>query len=89
MKPAVIVIAHNIRSTHNIGALLRTCDGLGVNFALFSANATKVGQELPSAGNVAAFSAFAPRLTISSTPAPFGRGGVTTSKVSSRPRGFA
>ncbi|HVI69284.1 MAG TPA: TrmH family RNA methyltransferase [Magnetospirillaceae bacterium] len=26
----IIVIAHNIRSTHNIGAILRTCDGFGV-----------------------------------------------------------
>jgi len=26
----VIVIAHNIRSTHNIGAILRTADGFGV-----------------------------------------------------------
>ena len=25
-----IVIAHNIRSIHNIGSILRTCDGLGV-----------------------------------------------------------
>lgn len=27
----IVVIAHNIRSTHNVGALLRTCDGLGIN----------------------------------------------------------
>lgn len=26
----IIVIAHNIRSTHNVGSILRTCDGLGV-----------------------------------------------------------
>ncbi len=26
-----ILIAHNIRSTHNVGSLLRTCDGLGVD----------------------------------------------------------
>lgn len=26
----IIVIAHNIRSTHNIGSLLRTADGLGI-----------------------------------------------------------
>lgn len=25
-----IVIAHNIRSTHNVGAILRSCDGFGV-----------------------------------------------------------
>jgi len=26
----LIIIAHNIRSTHNIGAILRTCDGFGI-----------------------------------------------------------
>ena len=26
----IVVIAHNIRSTHNIGSLFRTADGLGV-----------------------------------------------------------
>ena len=32
----VIVIAHNIRSTHNVGAFLRTCDGFGVKKFIFS-----------------------------------------------------
>lgn len=27
----IVVIAHNIRSAHNIGSIFRTCDGLGVN----------------------------------------------------------
>ncbi len=27
----VVLIAHNIRSTHNVGSILRTCDGLGVD----------------------------------------------------------
>lgn len=27
----VVVIAHNIRSTHNIGSVFRTCDGFGVD----------------------------------------------------------
>jgi tRNA G18 (ribose-2'-O)-methylase SpoU len=27
---SVILIAHNVRSTHNVGSLLRTADGLGV-----------------------------------------------------------
>lgn len=27
---SIIVIAHNIRSTHNVGAILRTADGFGV-----------------------------------------------------------
>lgn len=30
MDREIIVIAHNIRSSHNIGSLLRTCDGIGV-----------------------------------------------------------
>jgi tRNA G18 (ribose-2'-O)-methylase SpoU len=27
----LVVIAHNIRSAHNVGAILRTCDGFGVS----------------------------------------------------------
>lgn len=27
---SLVVIAHNIRSTHNVGAIFRTCDGLGI-----------------------------------------------------------
>lgn len=27
----IVVIAHNIRSIHNVGAILRTCDGFGVD----------------------------------------------------------
>lgn len=29
--PEIIVIAHNIRSTHNIGAIFRTAEGFGVS----------------------------------------------------------
>lgn len=32
----IIVIAHNIRSTHNVGAILRTCDGFGVHMLFYS-----------------------------------------------------
>lgn len=32
----IILLAHNIRSTHNVGAFLRTCDGFGVKKVLFS-----------------------------------------------------
>ena len=32
----LIVIAHDIRSTHNVGALLRTADGLGVHHVYFT-----------------------------------------------------
>src|SRR6476661_3261965 len=36
MSASIIVIAHNIRSSHNVGALLRTSDGLGVNQVILS-----------------------------------------------------
>ena len=32
----IVLIAHNLRSTHNIGSLLRTAEGLGVNKVIFS-----------------------------------------------------
>jgi 23S rRNA (guanosine2251-2'-O)-methyltransferase len=32
----IILVAHDIRSTHNVGAFFRTCDGLGVFKILFS-----------------------------------------------------
>lgn len=28
--PRLVVIAHNIRSTHNVGSIFRTCEGFGV-----------------------------------------------------------
>lgn len=31
MSRQIIVIAHNMRSTHNVGSLLRTAEGLGVS----------------------------------------------------------
>jgi 23S rRNA (guanosine2251-2'-O)-methyltransferase len=34
--PEIIVIAHNIRSTHNVGAIFRTCEGLGVQKLILS-----------------------------------------------------
>lgn len=36
MMPEIIVIAHNIRSTHNIGSIFRTCDGFGVSKIIIS-----------------------------------------------------
>ena len=30
-KKAVYVLAHNIRSLHNVGSIFRTCDGVGVS----------------------------------------------------------
>lgn len=32
----IILLAHNIRSTHNVGAFFRTCDGFGVSKVIFS-----------------------------------------------------
>jgi tRNA G18 (ribose-2'-O)-methylase SpoU len=32
----IVVIAHDIRSTHNVGSLLRTCEGLGVTRLYFT-----------------------------------------------------
>lgn len=34
--PEIIVIAHNIRSTHNVGAIFRTCEGFGVSKIILS-----------------------------------------------------
>lgn len=34
--PEIIVIAHNIRSTHNVGAIFRTCEGFGVQKIILS-----------------------------------------------------
>lgn len=32
----IIVIAHNIRSTHNVGSIFRTCEGFGVHRLILS-----------------------------------------------------
>ena len=32
----IVVIAHDIRSTHNVGSLLRTCEGLGATHVYFT-----------------------------------------------------
>lgn len=34
--PDIIVIAHNIRSTHNVGSIFRTCEGFGVTKIILS-----------------------------------------------------
>jgi tRNA G18 (ribose-2'-O)-methylase SpoU len=36
MSAKIIVIAHNIRSAHNVGSLLRTCEGLGIEKLIMS-----------------------------------------------------
>lgn len=33
---SIIVVAHNIRSTHNVGAIFRTCEGFGVEKLILS-----------------------------------------------------
>jgi 23S rRNA (guanosine2251-2'-O)-methyltransferase len=35
-KRSIVVIAHDIRSTHNVGSLLRTAEGLGVEHLYFT-----------------------------------------------------
>ena len=32
----IVLIAHNIRSTHNIGSIFRTCEGIGVSRIILS-----------------------------------------------------
>lgn len=34
--PEIIVIVHNIRSTHNVGSIFRTCEGFGVKKIILS-----------------------------------------------------
>lgn len=36
VMPDIVLIAHNIRSTHNIGAIFRTCEGLGISRIILS-----------------------------------------------------
>ncbi len=36
MDRSLVVIAHDIRSTHNVGSLLRTCEGLAVAHVYFT-----------------------------------------------------
>lgn len=36
MQPHIVLIAHDIRSTHNVGSLLRTAEGLGVAHLYFT-----------------------------------------------------
>lgn len=35
-KRSIILLAHDIRSTHNVGAFFRTCDGFGIDKIIFS-----------------------------------------------------
>lgn len=36
MRPEITLILHNIRSTHNVGAIFRTAEGLGVKHIVIS-----------------------------------------------------
>ncbi len=36
IMPEIIIIAHNIRSTHNVGSIFRTAEGFGVKKIIFS-----------------------------------------------------
>jgi 23S rRNA (guanosine2251-2'-O)-methyltransferase len=35
-KRSIVIIAHDIRSTHNVGSLLRTAEGLGIEHVYFT-----------------------------------------------------
>lgn len=39
----IVIIAHNLRSTHNVGSLLRTAEGLGVNKVLLTGYTPHLG----------------------------------------------
>ena len=43
----LIVILHNIRSTYNVGAILRTCDCLGIDEVVFSGYTPFLDKGLP------------------------------------------
>lgn len=43
----LVLVLHNIRSVYNVGAILRTCDGLGVFEVVFSGYTPWVGKGLP------------------------------------------
>ena len=43
----LIVILYNIRSTYNVGAILRTCDGLGVDEVIFTGYTPFIDKGLP------------------------------------------
>lgn len=36
VRRKIVVVAHNIRSTYNVGSLLRTCDGLAIDELVLS-----------------------------------------------------
>ena len=36
VNPKIIVIAHNIRSTHNVGSIFRTAEGFGIEKIIFT-----------------------------------------------------
>jgi tRNA G18 (ribose-2'-O)-methylase SpoU len=36
MKREIVLVIHDVRSAHNVGSLLRTADGLGINQVLIS-----------------------------------------------------
>jgi tRNA G18 (ribose-2'-O)-methylase SpoU len=44
---SLTVILHNLRSTYNVGAVLRTCEGLGVEQVIFSGYTPYFGKGLP------------------------------------------
>ena len=49
-KMKLVVVVHNIRSTHNVGAIMRTCEGFGVERIIFSGYTPYPGRGLPHEG---------------------------------------
>ena len=47
MQREIIVIAHNIRSIHNVGSIFRTCEGFGVKKLILSGYTPAPGVGLP------------------------------------------
>ena len=41
----LILVLHNIRSTHNVGSILRTADGVGVKKVVFSGYTPRIDDE--------------------------------------------
>lgn len=46
--PEIIVIAHNIRSTYNVGSIFRTCEGFGAKKLILTGYTPDPAQPVPS-----------------------------------------
>ena len=46
-RASLMPVLHNIRSLYNVGAIMRTCDGLGIRRVIFSGYTPYPGKGLP------------------------------------------